>query len=381
MTVLRPRSAEELSEAIFSAGPFDVVGLGSKKGLGRAERPDTTLDLTAFAGVKLYEPEELILEAGAATPLTEILPMLEGRNQMLAFDPPDYGHLFGMDHAGSLGGLLAAGFAGSRRLKAGSVRDHVLGVSAVSGRGEIFKAGARVVKNVTGYDVPKLMAGSWGTLAAMTSVIFKVLPKPETEQTISIPGLSDDEAMRVMSLAMQSSAEVSCAAHVPQERTVLRLEGIAVSVAARRDALLKLLPSTAEVLSENLSQKCWANIGNLQALKARAEDMIWRISVTPTDGAAVAQRIAEKTDARFLFDWAGGLIWVALPYADDARTSLVRQTIKAGHAMLFRAPEHARRAVDVFQPQDAGLAALSLRVKASMDPQGKLNPCRMYKAF
>jgi glycolate oxidase FAD binding subunit len=381
MAMLRPRSAAELSEVFLSAGPFDVVGLGSKSRLGRAEKPDTTLDLSAFAGVKLYEPEELILEAGAATPLSEILPMLEERNQMLAFDPPDYGHLFGMDHPGSLGGLLATGFAGSRRLKAGSVRDHVLGVSAVSGRGEIFKAGARVVKNVTGYDVPKLMAGSWGTLAAMTSVIFKVLPKPETEQTISIPGLSEDEAMNVMSLALQSSAEVSCAAHLPHESTILRLEGIAVSVAARRDALLKLLSHSAEVLSENQSQNCWANVRNLYALNARPDDVIWRISVAPMDGAAVARRIAAKTDAQFLFDWAGGLIWVAMPHADDAHAPLVRGGLSGGHAMLFRAPESVRRVVDVFQPQAAGLAALSSRVKASMDPQGKLNPCRMYKAF
>ncbi len=374
-TTVSPRTPIELAEAIATGGPFDVQGHGSKQSLGRANNAASVLSLKAFAGIAIYEPEELILEAGAATPLSEILPLLEEREQMLAFDPPDYSHLLGGAHAGSLGGMLATGFAGPRRLKAGGVRDHVLGMSAVSGRGEIFKAGARVVKNVTGYDVPKLMAGSWGTLVAITSVTFKVLPRPETEQTILIPTSSYDDAVRVMSDAMQSSAEVSCAAHVPGQGTVLRLEGIDVSVAARRDNLLKSLARPADVLAHGPSQKIWSSIRDLHALNARPEDVIWRISVPPMDAPHVAHRIAEKCDARFLFDWAGGLIWVATP----ASEAIVRGAFTQGHAMLFRAPPDMRNAVPVFQPQAPALFALTKRVKASMDPLGKLNRARMYE--
>ena len=217
-----PKTAAELSEIVLNAGPFRVEGLGSKRNFGHVAEAGDTLSLTSFSGVDAYEPEELILDAGAATSLDEIEKLLAARNQMLAFDPPDHAHLWGVNARGSLGGMLATGIAGSRRLKMGSVRDHVLGVHGVTGRGEIFKAGARVVKNVTGYDMPKFMAGSFGTLAAMTSVIFKVLPAPETEETIFIPHTDNLQAMRLMSDAMQSSEEVSCAAHVPGEGTCLQ---------------------------------------------------------------------------------------------------------------------------------------------------------------
>jgi glycolate oxidase FAD binding subunit len=378
VTLLQPRSALELSEAIASCSALELQGLGTKTDLGRSERPAQILELKHFAGITAYEPEELILEAGAATPLAEVMDLLAQHKQMLAFDPPDYSHLFGAAHGGSLGGLLACGFAGSRRLKSGSARDHVLGLSAVTGRGEIFKAGARVVKNVTGYDVPKLMAGSWGTLAAFTSIIFKVLPKPETEQTLFLPAQSVDQALRSMSVAMQSSAEVSCAAHIPSEGTYLRLEGIAISVEARRNSLMKLLAAKSEVLPQDTSIEIWKNIRDLQALKAGPDDVIWRFSVPPMDAAAVTNRVTELTDARMLFDWAGGLIWVAV---SEASTLDLRTTITSGHAMLFRAPAALREQLDVFQPQQTALAALTSRVKAAMDPLGKLNPGRMYRGI
>jgi glycolate oxidase FAD binding subunit len=377
--VIAPKTVNELADAIASGGPFDVRGIGSKGMLGRSDGPAQVLSLKHFAGVAIYEPEELILEAGAATPLSEILPMLEERQQMLAFDPPDYSRVLGAAHSGSLGGMLATGFAGPRRIKAGSVRDHVLGVAAVSGRSEVFKGGARVVKNVTGYDVPKLMAGSWGTLAAMTSVIFKVLPKAETEQTILVPGVDTAQAVKLMSLAMQSSAEVSSAAFVPGEGAYLRLEGIPVSVAARRNALLDVLQCVlgvkADVLAQSQSVSVWNGIRDLHALGAKPGDVIWRISVAPTDAPLIAQNISDAADAQFLFDWAGGLIWVAM---SDVNEHVVRGAFAQGHATLFHASEEAR-AGDVFQPQAAALAALSKRVKAAMDPSGKLNPGRMYR--
>jgi glycolate oxidase FAD binding subunit len=258
--IISPDSEAELADAISTGGPFVVSGLGSKKHYGRVVEAGATLSLSKYTGVEIYEPEELILEAGAATPLTEIEKLLAMRQQMLAFEPPDHGHLWGSTSSGSLGGLLACGLAGPRRFKAGSVRDHVLGVRGVTGRGEIFKAGARVVKNVTGYDMPKLMANSFGTLAALTSVTFKVLPAPETEETVLIPKLDDATAMLVMAEALQSQAEISGAAHVPGEGTYLRFEGIGVSVAARRDRYVSALKHSCEILNAAPSRVVWQRI-------------------------------------------------------------------------------------------------------------------------
>ena len=376
--IYAPKTAAELSEIVLNAGPFRVEGLGSKRNFGHVAEAGDTLSLASFSGVDAYEPEELILDAGAATPLAEIEKLLAARNQMLAFDPPDHAHLWGTNARGSLGGMLATGIAGSRRLKMGSVRDHVLGVQGVTGRGEIFKAGARVVKNVTGYDMPKLMAGSFGTLAAMTSVIFKVLPAPETEETIFIPHTDDQQAMQLMSDAMQSSEEVSCAAHLPGEGTCLRLEGTPVSVAARRDRLTALLKNGAEVLPAPQSRQLWTRIRDCKVFAHDASQALWRISVAPMQGAAVAKDISTQTDCQYYFDWGGGLLWLSTS-ADGHAAEIVRAAVTPGHATLYAAPENVRQTVAFLQPQQAGVAALSRRVKTALDPHGKLNPGRMYR--
>ncbi len=246
---LRPRDENDLVAAaqwaLAEGKTFEVVGGGSKRAIGRAAQWDVTLDLSAFAGITLYEPAELVLSAKAATPLAAIEAALAANRQELAFEPIDYGPLLGQSAGqGTLGGVLAANLAGPRRIKAGAARDHFLGFRAVSGRGEAFKSGGRVVKNVTGYDLSKLLAGSWGTLAAMTEVTLKVLPRAETEQTVVAHGLSDADAIRALAAAMGSEAEASGAAHLPAEvaaqlpsdlargeaLTVLRLEGVLPSI-------------------------------------------------------------------------------------------------------------------------------------------------------
>jgi glycolate oxidase FAD binding subunit len=377
--IVAPSTVEELASLVSTGGPFAIEGLGSKRGLGRMVSCEKTLSLEKFTGVDVYEPEELILEAGAATPLADIQALLTKRNQMLAFEPPDHGHLWGTAHAGSIGGVLATGIAGSRRLKAGSARDHVLGVRGVTGRGEIFRAGARVVKNVTGYDMPKLMAGSFGTLAAITSVTFKVLPMPEAEETVFIPKLSDDLAISVMSDAMQSAAEISSAAHVPGEGTYLRFEGIAVSVAARRDRFVSTLKHDCELMNAEASSKTWAMLRDCRMLVHNSSRALWRLSVTPSEGARVAKAITSKTDASYFYDWAGGLIWMSLPARGDGGAELVRNAFKHGHATLYAAPVELRERLSVFQPQEPSVAALTKRVKKALDPLSKLNPGRMYE--
>ena len=377
---LKPRTEAELASLIRDTeAPFAIVGTGTKRNLGRPVEATAMLSLARFTGIRLYEPEELILEAGAATPLAEIEAAIAAENQQLAFEPPDLSALLGSAHSGTVGGMLACNLSGPRRIKAGAARDHVLGITGVSGRGEAFKAGARVVKNVTGYDLPKLMAGSYGTLAALTTITLKVLPKPETEETLVIEGLSDADAVNAMSRAMQSSCEVSGAAHVPDRGTYLRLEGIAPSIAYRRDKLAQLLQGKTTVLSGAASRAQWKQIRDVAMFSGAKQRLVWRLSVAPSEAPGVVAKIKEQIDVRHFYDWAGGLIWLDVPPTEDASATVIRSAIGTGHAMLIRAPEDIRARVDVFQPQAPALAALSARVKESFDPKHLLNPGRMYR--
>jgi glycolate oxidase FAD binding subunit len=379
---LKPGSEAELSEIIAAAdAPLEIVGTGTKRGLGRPVQAAATLDMSGFAGVISYEPEELVLEVGAGTPLAEVQALIAEKGQQLAFEPPDWSALLGSPHAGTVGGLVASNLSGPRRIKAGAARDHVLGLRGVTGAGDIFKAGARVVKNVTGYDLPKLLTGSYGTLAALTSVILKVLPAPETEETVVLTGLGDEAAVAAMSLAMQSPCEVSAAAFVPDEAVYLRLEGIAPSVAYRRDALAKLLETPVEVLAARSSTARWRSIRDGAAFADRPSHPLWRLSVTPSEAPRIIRALRDNLDIRYAFDWAGGLVWVEVPPSPDAAAAQVRGAVSQGHATLVRAPDAVRAAVDVFQPQPAALATLSARVKESFDPRHILNPGRMYRGI
>ena len=378
--VLKPSNETELAEIAAGAqGPIEIIGTGSKRRLGRPVQAAATLDMSGFSRIIAYEPEELILDVGAGTRLSEVEELISSRGQQLAFEPPDWSALLGAPHSGTVGGLIACNLSGPRRIKAGAARDHMLGVQGVTGAGDFFKAGARVVKNVTGYDLPKLLTGSYGTLAAITSVILKVLPAPETEETVVLTGLDDAQAVNAMSLAMQSPCEVSAAAHVPGEAVFLRLEGVAPSVAYRRDALAKLLKMPVEVLAAKSSAARWRAVRDGELFTDRPDHPLWRLSVAPSDAPQIIRALKEKTDLRYLFDWAGGLVWIEVPPSQDAASSLIRSAFAQGHATLIRAAEAARASVDVFQPQAEALAALSARVKDSFDPRHIFNPGRMYR--
>ena len=382
MEELAPRDEAELEEAIAGAVaggvPLAVEGEGSKRGFGHAVEARRRLTTAALRGVSLYEPAELVLTAGAGTPLREIQGLLDQQGQQLAFEPLDYGLILGGPAGrGTLGGAVAVNASGPRRIRAGAARDHVLGFRAVSGRGEPFKSGGRVMKNVTGYDLSKLMAGSHGTLGVMSEITVKVLPRPETEETVAFRGLDDAAAVALMTAASGLPAEVSGFAHAPDEggRTGLRLEGPAVSVASRRESLLARFGGEAEVLAEAASRAFWEAVRDVRPLAGRGEQL-WRLSVAPADGAAVAARLAARglPIAGRLFDWAGGLLWLALEAGRHG--AAIREGL-AGHATCVRAPEAVRAADAVFHPQPPALAALSRRVKESFDPKRILNPGRM----
>ncbi len=387
MTNFRPTDEAELADLLASAlareEPMELVAGGSKRGLGRPLQLPHMLDLSAFAGIRLYEPEELVLTAGAATPLAEIEAALAAKSQMLAFEPPDWRALLGSSaRPQTLGGVLACNLAGPRRIRQGAARDHFLGFRGVSGRAEPFKAGGRVVKNVTGYDLPKLLAGSYGTLAALTEVTVKVLPRPETTRTLTISGCDDHAAQRAMAAALASPHEVSGAAHLPAERrTLLRLEGPLPSVEARAASLRQELAGfgVVDVLDDATSLALWRDVRDVQAFAAMSDRAVWRVSVAPSAGPDLVARVAAHCDARHVLDWGGGLVWLAVKDADDGGAAAIRGAFGEGHATLVRAPDALRASVPVFQPQPPTLAALTARVKDGFDPKRILNRGRMYR--
>lgn len=402
MTTFTPASASEVLDtvkwAVSEEAPLEILGHGSKRGIGRPVQTEHVLDLTKLAGVTLYEPEELVLSALAGTPLAEIEALLQKHNQQFAFEPMDPSGLFGGEPGrGTIGGVLAANLAGPRRLKAGSARDHILGIDAVSGRGEQFKSGGRVVKNVTGYDLSKVMSGSWGTLGVVTDMTFKVLPAAEEETTVALRGLTDEQAATVMAVALGSSAEVSSAAHLPEgvagtvdhgalggdSATLLRVEGFGPSVASRVATLKTLLRDAPaiELLERERSRAAWRDIRDCVPFADGTEKPVWRISVAPSAGHQVALAIRQRSPATVFYDWQGGLIWMRMEADDDAE--IVREEVGrlgGGHATLLRAPPSVRSAVPVFQTQPPALAALSARLRAEFDPNSILNPGRMYAA-
>jgi len=349
--------------------PLEAVGSGSKRQIGRPVDAQL-LDLGALSGIVAYEPEELVLTASAATPLEHVERALEAHAQRLAFEPPDFGPLLGRERGQTIGGVLAANLAGSRRVTAGAARDHFLGFRAVTGRGEPFKAGGKVVKNVTGYDLPKLLAGSWGTLAVMTEVTIRVAPAPELDRTLVVAAGSIGECLALLGGALRSSHDVSAAGVDPRRGALLRLEGFAASVDARTRALCNELRCTPqEALEGGASRDCWHALASGAALAA--SPVVWRISVPPTDALQVLERL--DTD-RYLVDWGGGLVLAGFDLVDAQR---VRAALTTGHATLLKAPAAARAATPVFQPQAPAVAAVAARVRSAFDPRGILNPGRM----
>jgi glycolate oxidase FAD binding subunit len=396
MTTFTPTTAAEVLSAVQWAvaenAPVELIGHGSKRGIGRPLQTEHVIDLSGLTGVTLYEPEELVLSARAGTPLAEVQMLLARHGQELAFEPMDYGALLsGEAGRGTIGGALAANLSGPRRIKAGAARDHILGVNAVSGRGEMFKSGGRVVKNVTGYDLSKAMAGSWGTLAALTDVTFKVLPAAETETTLILSGLLDDAAVSAMALAMGSSAEVSAAAHLPETiaarieglpigaATLLRVEGFGPSVEYRIGQLRTLFGSTGSIeeVTQGVSRNIWRAVRDCTPF-AGGERPVWRVSMAPSEAHLMVMALRMEAAVDAYYDWAGGLTWLCIE--DDPEAALLRGLIRkfcGGHATLVRASPAHRAAVAVFEPQPAPLAALSARLKAQFDPHDILNPRRM----
>ncbi|MGY3131638.1 glycolate oxidase FAD binding subunit [Bradyrhizobium sp. USDA 4501] len=343
---LKVRDAKDVEEvvraAVASEQPLEVIGHGSKRAIGHPMATNALLDVSALNAVTSYEPNELIITVQAGAPLADVQSLIDAKNQQFAFEPMDTSVLLGTAGAGTIGGMIGAGLAGPRRIKAGGIRDHLLGAHAVSGFGDSFKTGGRVVKNVTGYDLCKLLTGSWGTLAVMTEVTLKVMPKPEAERTLLLRGLDDVTANKAMTAALGSPFDVSGAAHLPgsalrtgggalaglaasgQPVTLVRLEGISASAAHRAASLSQTLSSygTVDSLADDGSAAIWSALRDVVPFAANGALgawPVWRIVCPPASGGALGQALSRATGGDVIYDWGGGLIWAAVPPGADAQ--------------------------------------------------------------
>jgi len=381
---LKAASDAQVVEAIAWAGEkarrIEVRGAGSKAAIGRPIEPDLILDISGLNGILDYAPAELVLTARAGTPLAEVEAVLADAGQMLAFEPIDYGPLLGgTPGVGTLGGLIASNASGPRRLKDGAARDHFLGFQAVSGRGEAFKAGGKVVKNVTGFDLAKVMAGSWGTLAILTEVSVKVLPRPAYAGTAVLSGLSAGQACAAMAKACGSPAPITGAAHLPaavaarldpigggRSATLLRLEGFEATVSVRADALRTLLAEYGgwAWIDGEASAYIWRGVCEVAPLTPLPAPL-WRTSV-PASHAA--ETVAGLGEASWLMDWAGGLIWSVGDAPPPLRGA-------GAHSQLWAGAVEPRVAA---HPQMSDAASrVSQSLKAAFDPADILNRGRL----
>jgi glycolate oxidase FAD binding subunit len=348
---MRIENENHLAEAIREApGKLRIVG-GGTRSIGIAQ--GAKLETAGLKGIALYEPGALTLVAGAGTTLAEVEAILGGEGQRLPFEVPDFRALLGREGASTLGGVVAANASGPRRVMVGACRDFLLGVRFVDGEGRIIKNGGRVMKNVTGYDLVKLMAGSWGRMGVLTEVALKVLPKPETEATLHLDGLSDATAVAAMSRALGSPYEVSGAAHWPGRGTFLRVEGFAGSVAYRIGQLRAMLGG-------EVGPGPWAEIRDVSAFAGRAGD-VWRLSVKPSDAPELVVRAQAEA---VVYDWGGGLVWLLTEPGTDLRARL---GAFGGHATLMRGEGR------VFHPEPPPVAAISAGIRAKFDPRGIFN--------
>ena len=389
-----PLTVEALQQRIAAAAerhtPLEPLGAGTKRGYGRAVAGAQALDVRGLAGVVDYLPQELICVVLPGTPLAELEALLAERRQMLAFEPPHWAA------GATIGGVIACNLSGPRRFKAGAARDHLLGFQAVTGRGEAIRGGGRVVKNVTGYDLSKLVCGSFGTLAVLTELCLKVLPRPEAERTVVAAGLAEADALALMGEAARTQQEPTGLAVLPAGATLpealaqrppgivlLRLEGPQRAVTAQAQALaarVRERGGSPEVLDPEPSRGVWRAVRELDVLPLGPDERLWRLSVPAAAGAALGAALRARLaplSTRLVYDWAGGLLWAALPGAADA---WIHQAARAagGHARLVRSGSPVPADLDAFTPLDPVQRKLHAQLKEAFDPAGILNPGRMY---
>ncbi|VAW16609.1 Glycolate dehydrogenase, FAD-binding subunit GlcE [hydrothermal vent metagenome] len=405
---LYPSSEAEIADIVSEAGaknsPLRIIGGGTREGLGRPVEAEKTLSLAKHSGISLYEPGALTIVARAGTPIAEIEKILAGENQRLAFEPMDHRPLFGSKGTPTIGGptiggIVGGNISGPRRIIGGACRDSLIGVRFINGDGAIIKNGGRVMKNVTGLDLVKLMAGSYGTLGVMSEVSFKVLPANERQATLAILGLDLETGIKVLSSALGSPFEVTGAAFLPEgeddmSRTLLRVEGFDTQVAYRLDRLKELCAksingskSEMQIVKGKQHNDLWREIRDVKIFQG-TDDLVLKLHIKPGDAPAISSAVStainEKTGVRMinkmLFDWGGGLIWTSVNAPENI--SVIRSIVKdfGGHVMLVRAPAKIREQISPFHPEHDRIVAISECIRQKFDPKGILNPYKMIAA-
>ncbi|MBN9559650.1 MAG: FAD-binding protein [Alphaproteobacteria bacterium] len=379
---------------VAAAGePLAIEGNGTKRGMLRPVQAARTVSTRALSGIPLYSPQELVISARAGTPLPEIESALAERGQHLIAEPPDLTWLW-QGGTQTIGGVVAANLSGPRRISWGATRDHLLGVRAVNGTGEVIRSGGRVLKNVTGLDLCKLLSGSHGTLAVLTEITLKVLPAPERAGTLVLPGLDAEAGVRALSAALGSPYGVNGAAWLPQEIAgevpelaslgasvaLIRVEDFAASVAYRTARLrAELGELDGQVFGDTATHAVWRAVRDATPLQPEPGEAVWRVSVRPSAGPGVLNTLTHRVGARGFLDWGGGLVWIVAGGSAETHAAVEQAAREAGGTwMLLRGPEPLRAAVDVIPREVAALARITGRVKAALDPKGILNPGRMY---
>lgn len=395
---LAPSEEAEIAAAVADAHaagePLLVMGRGSKLGMLRPVQAARSLSTRNHVGITMYSPNELVISARAGTPLPEVEAAVAERGQMIVAEPPDLSGLMG-EGVQTIGGIVATNLSGPRRVgTGGAVRDQVMGVRAVNGAGEVIRSGGRVLKNVTGLDLAKLLTGSHGTLGVLTEITLKVLPRTESSGSLVLPGLDAARGVAALSAALGSPYGVSGAAWLPAGAAaavpalaalgapvaLLRIEEFAPSVRYRLGKLREELAEwgRAEVLDDEASRAAWQAVRDAVPLRAEPEEAVWRLSVRPSAGPGTVAAL-DAAGVRAYLDWGGGLVWAAGPPTGAAHEAVSAAAVAAGGVwMVMRAPEPLRAAVHVVPPEPEALARITRRVKAAMDPKGILNPGRLY---
>ena len=399
-SVLKPNNEEEISQIIKECYkkniPLEILGLGTKKSIGRNFQFEKTLDLSNYSGIIDYKPEELYIKVKSGTPIKDIRNEIEKNNQHLAFEPIDFGYLFsGKNDEGTIGGVMSCNFAGSRRFKAGSIRDHILGFKGINGRGEVIKSGGTVVKNVTGYDLSKILSGSFGTLAVLSEVTIKVLPKPESNKTLFINNPHLKKGLDYLNISLSSSSDPSGAVFYPENFrsfftfndltfsgpiTAIRIEGSTSSIDHRIKKLTNELKVTSDeivVLSKDQSDIFWEDTRNLKVFSKLKENLI-RIVIPPSEAFETLNKLKDF-DAKYFVDWGGSLIWLQLDSINTKMLKDIKTIVKtaSGYLTIIKIEENLKASIDVFTV-DPVKHDISEKIKRSFDPKRILNPGKMY---
>lgn len=394
MTTLMPADEAELialvNEVASKDTPVSVLGGGSRCGIGRATQSEKSLSTQKMTGITLLEPAEMVFSARAGTPVSQVEKALAEHGQAMTFEPMDHRRLLGTKGQPTIGAVAACNISGPRRIAAGGARDSLIGIRLVNGKGELIKNGGRVMKNVTGLDLVKLLSGSWGTLGVLSEVTFKVLPQPVNTTTLQLSDLDDEAGTKALCHAMTSQFEPTGAAHLPaglsgpKSRTIIRLEGFDSQLRYRFDQMSKHLAEfgKAEEVSGQESDTLWRDVRDVVPLVEPKDYAVWKVSVAPTKGAELVRRFSDDKDVRAFYDWSGGLVWIALDAEidEDAGAGSLRHILAdmGGHATLIRGSSDLRSRIDVFQPLSRPVMKLTAGIKATFDPKGIFNPGFMY---